>query len=68
MGRHSTISILVTSLIPGWAMIEIESRPPYWLPVDCTLTSMKDVEEILEGIVKLSRSKVSDRKNGDNSN
>jgi hypothetical protein len=68
MGRYSAISISVISLRPKSATIEIESRPPHWLPVDCTLTSLKDVEEILYGIVKLSRSKVSDRKNGDNYN
>ena len=68
MGRDSAISITLSSLTPGWATIEVESRPRHWLPVDCTLTSVRNVEEILEEIVKLSRSNVPNRENGDNSN
>jgi hypothetical protein len=68
MGRYSAISISVISLRPKSAKIEIESRPPHWLPLDCTLKSIKDVLEILDVILKLSRSMVSDIKNGDNSN
>jgi len=67
MGRDSIISISVASSTPNLATIEIESRPRYWLPVDCTLTCTKDAEEILERIAIVSRSKVSDIINSDNS-
>ena len=68
MGRNSKISISVISLAPNLASIEIECRPGHWLPVDCTLESTVNVEEISEEVTKLNGSTAFDKKNGNYSN
>jgi hypothetical protein len=62
MGRPCRISISITSLAPDRATIEIESRPGFWLPVDCTLQEIENIEELLREIVTLSRTKAFDIK------
>jgi hypothetical protein len=69
MGRPCRISISITPLAPDRATIEIESRPGFWLPVDCTLQEIENVEEVLREIVTLSRNNGFDIKTkGDNVN
>ena len=67
MGRPCRLSITISSLAPDRATIEIESRPGFWLPVDCTLQEIENIEEVLREIVTLSRDKGFDIKTkGDN--
>lgn len=66
MGRPARISLSITSLTPERVTIDIESRPGYWLPVDCSLQEIENIEEVLQEIVKLSQSQGFDIKNESN--